>query len=140
MHDLFIAHSMLRFAVLLLGFANIVVLGLGLALKKPFGDVHRDLGFLFAGSLHLQTLLGLVLVATCRWYSALSWHLVLMLLAAVVAQASITLNRKRATPGLQLPLLGVVAALVLIFAGMMIIHSNPLKMSWQPPDVLAQVD
>ena len=76
------AHSGLRFLILLLGAVNIVVLLVGLATKKPFGKLHRILGASFAGSLHLQLLIGLTLVAMGRWFPALIGHLTMMLLAA----------------------------------------------------------
>lgn len=123
------AHSGLRFLVLLLGVVNLVVLGLGLAQKKPFGKLHRILGASFAGSLHLQVLLGVGLVAMGRWYPALIGHLVMMLLAAGAAQATMTINRKRPTPGLQLPLIGVVVALLCIFGGVMAIGRGLFTMT-----------
>lgn len=123
------AHSGLRFLILLLGAVNLVVLGLGLARKQPFGKLHRILGASFAGSLHLQALIGVSLVAMGRWYPALIGHLVMMLLAAVAAQAAMTVNRKRPTPGLQLPLIGVVVALVCIFGGVMAIGRGLFTMT-----------
>ncbi len=129
MTPLFHAHSGLRFLILLLGVVNVVVLGAGLFTKKPFGKVHRILGASFAGSLHLQVLLGLALVAMGRWYPALIGHLAMMLLAAVVAQAAMTVNRRRATPGMQLPFIGVVVALLCIFGGVMAIGRGLLTMT-----------
>lgn len=123
------AHSGLRFLVLLLGAVNLVVLGLALAQKKPFGKLHRILGASFAGSLHLQVLLGAGLVAMGRWYPQLIGHLVMMVLAAGAAQAAMTINRKRPTPGLQLPLLGVVVALACIFGGVMAIGRGLFTMT-----------
>ena len=126
---LFHAHSGLRFLVLLLGVVNVVVLGVGLARKKPFGKLHRILGASFAGSLHLQVLIGLAMIAMGRWYPQLAGHLAMMLIAAVVAQAAMTINRKRPTPGLQLPLLGVLVALACIFGGVMAIGRGLFTMS-----------
>ncbi len=129
MTPLFHAHSGLRFLILLLGVVNVVVLGSGLVTKKPFGKVHRILGASFAGSIHLQVVLGLVLVAMGRWYPALIGHLAMMLLAAVVAQAAMTVNRRRATPSMQLPLIGVVVALLCIFGGVMAIGRGLFTMT-----------
>lgn len=123
------AHSGLRFLILLLGVVNVVVLGLGLATKQPFGKLHRILGASFAGSLHLQVLIGVTLVAMGRWYPALIGHLVMMLVAAGVAQAAMTVNRKRPTPGFQLPLIGVLVALGCIFGGVMAIGRGLFTMS-----------
>ena len=129
MTPLFHAHSGLRFLILLLGVVNVVVLGAGLVTKKPFGKVHRILGASFAGSIHLQVLLGLALVAMGRWYPALIGHLAMMLLAAVVAQAAMTVNRRRASPGMQLPLIGVVVVLLCIFGGVMAIGRGLFTMT-----------
>lgn len=123
------AHSGLRFLILLLGAANLVVLGVGLARKQPFGKLHRILGASFVGSMHLQVLLGVGLVAMGRWYPALMGHLVLMSLATVAAQVAMAVNRKRPVPGLQLPLLGVVGALLLIFGGVMSIGRGLFTMA-----------
>jgi hypothetical protein len=113
------AHSGLRFLILLLGVLNVVVLGAGLAGKKPFSKVHRVLGASFAGALHLQLVLGVSMVAMGRYYPALIGHMVMMIFAAVAAQAAFSVNRRRETPSLQLPLAGVVVALVCIFGGVM---------------------
>ncbi len=121
MLGLYHAHSGLRFLVLLLGLANLVVLGLGIAQKRPFGKLHRALGAAFAGSLHLQVVIGVAMVALGRYYPALIGHMVMMILAAVVAQATSSVNRRRATPALTLPLVGVVVALLLITGGVMAI-------------------
>lgn len=121
MLGLYHAHSGLRFLVLLLGVANLVVLGIGVARKEPFGKLHRVLGAAFAGSLHLQVLLGAAMVALGRYYPALIGHMVMMVLAAVVAQATSSVNRRRAEPALTLPLVGVVLALLFIAGGVMAI-------------------
>lgn len=129
MTGLFHAHSGLRFLILLVGVVEVVALALALAQKKPFGKLHRILGAAFAGALHLQVLLGVGMVALGRWYPALIGHVVLMVLAAVVAQASMSLNRRRTTPGTALPLAGVVVALLCIVAGIMAIGRGPLAMT-----------
>ena len=123
------AHSGLRFLVLLLGVVCLVVFGIGLATNKPFGKLHRILGASFAGSLHLQVLLGITLIAMGRWYPALAGHLAMMLLAAGAAQAAMTLNRKRAQPGMKLPLIGVALALLCIFGGVMAIGRGLFTMT-----------
>ncbi len=121
MSGLFHAHSGLRFLILLLAAANVVVLGLGLAQKKPFGKVHRILGATFTGMLHLQVVLGIAMVAMGRYYPALIGHMAMMVLAAVAAQVAMSVNRRRSTPTLGLPLAGVLIALVCITGGVMAI-------------------
>lgn len=113
------AHSGLRFLILLLGALNVASLGVALAQKKPFAKLHRILGSAFAGSLHLQVVLGVTMVAMGRYYPALIGHMVMMILAAVIAQVAMSLNRRREVPTLTLPLLGVVAALLCIVGGVM---------------------
>jgi hypothetical protein len=129
MTGLFHAHSGLRFLVLLLGALNVVVLGIGLAQKKPFEKIHRILGASFAGALHLQVLLGVTMVAMGRYYPALIGHMVMMVLAAVAAQAAMSVNRRRTPPTLSLPLAGVIVALVCIVGGVMAIHRGLFTMT-----------
>lgn len=129
MNAIFHAHSGLRFIVLLLGVLNVLILCIGLARKKPFGRPHRALGAAFAGSLHLQVILGTVLVAMGRYYPALIGHFVMMVLAAVLAQVCMSLNRRKPTPGLVLPLVGVAGALLLIFGGVMAIGRGLFTMT-----------
>lgn len=129
MNAIFHAHSGLRFVVLLLGVLNVLILGIGLARKKPFGRPHRALGAAFAGSLHLQLVLGATMIAMGRYYPALIGHFVMMVLAAVVAQVSLSVNRRKPTPGLVLPLAGVSAALLLIFGGVMAIGRGLFTMT-----------
>lgn len=121
MTGLFHAHSGLRFLVLLLGALNIVILGIALAQKKPFAKVHRILGTSFAGALHLQVVIGATMVAMGRYYPALIGHMAMMVLAAVIAQVAMSVNRRRPTPTLHLPLIGVVIALICITGGVMAI-------------------
>lgn len=123
------AHSGLRFLILLLGVVNLLLLGAGLATKKPFGKLHRILGASFVGTLHLQVLVGLGLVAMGRWYPALIGHVVMMSIATVVAQVAMAVNKKRPTPGLQLPLVGVLLSLACIFGGVMAIGRGLFTMT-----------
>lgn len=129
MNALLHAHSGLRYLVLLLALVNVVVLVKGLATKSTPGKLERILGSSFAGSLHLQVLLGLSMVAMGKFYPQLIGHLVMMLAAAVLAQATLTINKKRPQPGYQLPLIGVGGALVLILGGIMAIGRSPFAMT-----------
>lgn len=124
---LFHAHSGLRYLVLLLGVVNVLVLAIGLATRQPFGKPHRVLGASFAGALHLQLLLGVGVVMTRVYYPALIGHFAMMILAAVVAQATMTINRRKPQPGFTLPLAGVVIALLLICGGIMAISRGVLQ-------------
>lgn len=115
------SHSGLRYLILLVGVAALVVYGLGLMKQAPWTKGHRILGASYAGLLHTQALVGLVMVAMGRYFPALIGHIVLMLLAAAAAQVPMTLNKKRAAPGHRLPLLGVGGSLLLIVGGVMAI-------------------
>ena len=121
MSGLYHAHSGLRYLVLLLGMVNIAVLAIGLVQKAPFGKLHRILGAIFAGMLHLQVLLGVGMVVLGRYYPQLIGHIAMMLIAAITAQATMSINRRRPEPGFALPLVGVLVALVCITGGVMAI-------------------
>jgi hypothetical protein len=123
------AHSGLRFLILLLAGVNLLLLGVGLAKKSPFGRRERALGSAFAGLLHLQVVLGATMVALGRFYPALAGHIVMMLLAAVSAQVAMSKNRRLPTPGLVLPLVGVLLALMFITGGVMAIGRGLFTMT-----------
>ncbi len=132
MNALFMAHSGLRYLVLLEGVMNIAICVMGLATKRAYDKPARIIGASFLGMLHLQVLLGLVLVMVRPWYPALTGHLVCMLSAAVVSQVLSSRNRRLPTPGYVLPLIGTVAALALIVAGIFAIGRTPLGMTAMP--------
>jgi hypothetical protein len=117
MKALYMAHSGLRYLVVLVGILAIVYFAIGLLTKRPAGKPVRIVGSAFVGLLDLQILLGIILVATGRWYPALIGHVVPMLLAAGVAHGLLAANRKRPTPGYTLPLVAVVVAFALIWLG-----------------------
>ncbi|MFZ5442871.1 MAG: hypothetical protein ACOZQL_22890 [Myxococcota bacterium] len=129
MTALFHAHSGLRFLVLLLGVLNLAALIFSLTSKGKFAKHHRILHSAFTGTLHLQVLLGVGLVAMGRYYPALIGHMVMMLIATVVSQVSAAVNKKKPEPGLVLPLIGVSAALLLIFGGVMAIGRGLFTMT-----------
>lgn len=121
------AHSALRFLVLGLGLVCLVVFTLGQTQGKPFTKGARVLGTVFAGLTHLQATLGLVMVAMGHYYPRLIGHIVMMLAAAVVLQVLLTLNKKAASPGFKLPLIGVGAALLLMVGGTFAIGRHPFQ-------------
>ena len=128
MNALFHAHSGLRYLVLLSAVVSIVICAIGLMQKKEFSKAARISGSVFVGTLHLQVLLGLAMVALGTWYPKLIGHLVMMLSAAVLAQVLLIKNRKAPKPGYTLPLIAVGGALVLIIGGIYAIGRHPL---WQ---------
>ena len=117
----FYAHSGLRYLVLLAGVLAIGYFAFGLATKRPFDKGGRILGASFAGLLHTQVLLGLLVLVTRFYYPALIGHIVLMVLAAVAAQATMSVNRRRPQPNFALPLVGVGLAFLFIIGGIMAI-------------------
>jgi hypothetical protein len=125
MNVLYAAHSGLRYLVLLAAFFALAVFFVGMVRGQTFGRLHRVAGTAFAGLLHTQVLLGLVMVALGRYYPALIGHLAMMLLAAVGLQVALSVNRKRPRPGFTLPMLATVGALGLIVGGVMAIGRGP---------------
>ncbi len=121
MNGLFHAHSGLRYLILLMAVVAFVAFALGLAQKAKFGRVHRIIGVSYAGLLHTQATLGIIMVLMGRFYPALIGHIVMMLLAAVDMQVLMSLNRRREEPGFIMPLAGVVSSFVFIFGGVMAI-------------------
>jgi hypothetical protein len=118
MNLVFHAHSGLRYLVFLMALVTLVVFVVGQLQARPFGRVHRVLGASYAGLVHLQATLGLILVALGKYYPRLLGHLVLMLAVAVVLQLLLSMNRRLATPTFRLPLIGVTVSLVGFVGGL----------------------
>jgi hypothetical protein len=121
MNTLLSIHSYLRYLVLLVGVVAVAYYAFGLATKRPVDKLVRILGSSFAGLLDTQILLGIIGVALGRYYPALIGHIVMMVLAAGAAQATMSINRRRPQPSFALPLVGVVVAIILIIGGIMAI-------------------
>lgn len=131
---LFHAHSGLRYLVLLAGVAAIVVLLMGYVRGRAYAGPSRGLTAAFTGLLHLQVLLGIALVLTGIWYSALMGHLTVMVAAAILMPA-LGAYAKKQTDGKKahgVALAGVVLALLLIVGGIMSIGRGPLGTSGRP--------
>ena len=122
MTALFHAHSGLRYLVLLAAFAALVALAYGLATNRTT-RATRVLPAIFTGLLDLQILLGAVLLMSGRFPDAVVGHLVMMVLAAVVAHGSSIIARRSADDRreLMIRLGGVVLSIVLIAGGIMAI-------------------
>lgn len=121
------AHSALRYLVLGLGLACLVFFTLGLTQKRPYSKTSQIFVTIFAGLTHLQATLGLVMVAMGLYYPRLIGHIVMMLAAAVTLQVLLIRNRKSATPGYTLPLIGIVVALLLMTGGTFAIGRHPFQ-------------
>jgi hypothetical protein len=121
MQLLFQLHSLVRFAVLISGAIAVGFYLVALARKQPVTRAVRIFGAVFVGFLDLQILLGIAVALSGRWYPGVIGHVVMMALAAAVAHVLLAKNRKSATPGYRLPLIGVAVALVLIAGGILAI-------------------
>lgn len=126
---LFGAHSGVRYLVLLAGFVAEIIFALGMAQKTPFTKQARIAGAVFAGLLDLQILLGTILVAMGLYTPKAIGHIVMMVAATTVAHATFARNRKQATPGYVLPLIGVSAAMALIIGGILALGRLPWAMT-----------
>jgi len=90
------AHSGVRYLVLLAGVLTLGYALLGLATRRPFHPRMRVFGSLFAATLDLNVLLGvMVLVFGQNFYPALSGHILMMVLAAVVGHVVPAVMRRR---------------------------------------------
>jgi hypothetical protein len=121
MTALLYAHSGFRYVVFLLGVLTVVYALYGLFGRRPVDRTMRILGAAFAGSFHLQILLGLSVLLTGRFSGMVIGHLMMMLLAAATAQIVASVMRRRpAERRTHAPyLVGALAALGLAAAGVM---------------------
>jgi hypothetical protein len=127
MKILYMAHSGLRYLVLLLAVALVVYCIVGLATKGTAGRPLRSLNAAFVGLLDLQVLLGVGLVLSGIYYPALIGHMVMMIAAAALAHVMSVRNRKRPQPGFVLPLVGTGGALLLIIGGILSIGRGVME-------------
>ena len=116
---MFMAHSGVRYLVLLFGVACALYALAGWAMGRPYDRTMRVIASIFAGTLHLQILLGLVVVFTRGFYPALMGHIMTMVIAATVAQLPVSVMRRRPEDQRTYPPHAVSAliALALIWAG-----------------------
>lgn len=121
---LFQAHSGIRYLVLLLGVLALAWALFGLVTRRPYDRGMRVLASSFAGILHLQILLGLILLFVQGFYPQLIGHLVMMLFAAAVAQATSSIMKRRPPEKKSFAphAVGVAVALVLIVGGILAIQ------------------
>jgi hypothetical protein len=113
-------HSWLRYAVLLAAVGAMATAVL--AISRPAEDRISRLGLtIFAGLLDLQVLLGIVLLVFWPYYPMLIGHIVMMVIAAVVAHAGSITARRRARPAV-IRLVTAALALILLVGGIMAIQ------------------
>lgn len=120
MNFLYHAHSGLRYLVLLAALAALIALAYALATGRA-GRATRILPAAFTGLLDLQVLLGIALVMGGLMPDIVVGHLVMMIIALIVAHgASILAGRTRdERRALVIRLVGVALALLIIVGGIM---------------------
>ena len=89
------AHSGFRYLVLLLGVLVIAYAAYGLATKREYDQNMRILSLAFTGVLDLTVLLGVATLFVGQFYPQLGGHIVMMVLAAVVAHVVSAVMKRR---------------------------------------------
>src|SRR4051812_18432757 len=127
MNALYHAHSGLRYLVLLAAVIAIVVLGYGLGTGRRV-RATRAATASFTGLLDLQVLLGIALVMGGMLTDRATGHLIMMVLALVVAHGASIIAGKSADDRRELTvrLIGIVLSLALIAGGIMAIGRSVL--------------
>ena len=125
MTGLFYAHSGVRYLVLLAGFVALAFYLHARATNRPIDRPSRIVGAAYTGLLDLQIVIGLLTMMMGIYYPALVGHMMMMIMAAVVAHGSAVLARgKEPARHHAVRLAGVVVSLVLIAGGVMAIGRN----------------
>ncbi len=89
------AHSGLRYLILLVGLAVFLYALWGAFTHRPYDRWMKRLGSGFAGLMHLQILLGVGVLFSGRFTPAVTGHILLMVMAAAVAQIVPSVMRRR---------------------------------------------
>ncbi len=89
------AHSGLRYLILLGGVLTVLYAAYGVVSGRPYDKTIRILSSSFVGTLHLQILLGLGLLLSGMFQTALIGHLFMMVFAAAAAQIPVSVMRRR---------------------------------------------
>lgn len=110
---LFMAHSGIRYLVLLAG-AVALVMSL---MKGQDANARKAMGA-FVGAIDIQVLIGLLLIMQIPFYGALMGHIALMF-AAVFAAHGFSVAAKKKDNGGMLRVIGIVVTLALIAGGIM---------------------
>ena len=117
------AHSGLRYLILLGGVLTVLYAAYGVASGRAYDKTIRILASSFAGTIHLQLLLGLALLFSGLFQPAVMGHLFMMLFAAAAAQIPVSVMRRRSEERKSYLPHGIaaLAALAMIVAGVLAI-------------------
>jgi hypothetical protein len=118
-------HSAVRYVVLLTAVAVVVLSAVQWSRTTAEETrMQRIAMTAFVGTLDLQALLGITLLALWAFYPALIGHIAMLLLAVAVAHIGLVMARRRepARSGAPIRLAAVAVALVLIVGGIMAIQ------------------
>lgn len=128
---LFYIHSGWRYLVLLALVTNLGYALFGLITRRPYDPLMLKLARILTALVHAEVLLGIALLFTRRFYSALIGHVVMMIFAAVVVTIVPAVMRRRDPAARSwLPhLIGTLVAAALIVLGIMAIGRSPLGMT-----------
>ena len=115
------AHSGIRYLVLLAGLIVVFYALVGLLGKKDYTPLMAKLASAFTGLIHLNVLLGVAVLLSRPFQTMLIGHLFLMIGAAVVAQFTTSVVRRRPEEEKTFGphLVGAALALAFIAAGIM---------------------
>lgn len=130
MNILFLAHSWLRYLVLLVALAALITLSYSVVTGRSMRSA-RNLSTSFAAVLDLQILLGIALMMGGVFPDAVTGHLMLMVFAAVVTHGAFLIGQQSSSQRRELGIRlgGIVVALILIVVGIMAIGQTVLGTS-----------
>ena len=116
-------HSGLRYLVLLMALVVIGYAAYGLVTKAEYGKTMRVLSAIFTGVLDLTVLLGLVMLFSGMFYPQLGGHIVMMVLATVIAHVVHGVMKRRPPEAQTFTphIVGTLVVLTCIVAGIMAI-------------------
>jgi len=121
------AHSGLRYLILLAGVLTVLYATYGVVAGRAYDKTIRILASAFAGTIHLQILLGLALLLSGAGFQpVLIGHISMMVFAAAAAQIPVSVMRRR--PEEMKSILphgiGALVALALIAGGILAIRPS----------------
>ena len=126
---MYLLHSLLRYAVFILGLAAFAYALWGALGHRPYQKRMWDLASAFTFSIYLQIILGFFLIfsTTNRFFDrSLGLHMILSMIAAAMAQLTYSSNRRRPRDerSYWTHVWGVGLALALVLAGVLSIRSS----------------